>query len=80
MSLGASFFEDVTWVECMYFVFSRMPGGVTVGDSGLKREVISHGGGLSSGISIYSLYLSYHVCIHTPSHGFQNSFLYQCHF
>ena len=31
---GASFLEDVPLVEFMYFVFTRMPGGVTVGDSG----------------------------------------------
>ena len=33
--LGASFCEDVPLVEFMYFVFTCMPGGVTVGDSGL---------------------------------------------
>ena len=33
--LGASFFEDVPVVEFMYLVFTRMPGGVTIGDSGL---------------------------------------------
>ena len=33
MPLGASFFEDVPLVEFMYLVFTRMPGGVTVGDS-----------------------------------------------
>ena len=27
--------EDVRLVECMYLVLTRMPGGVTVGDSGL---------------------------------------------
>ena len=35
MPLGASFFEDVPLVELIYLVFTRMPGGVTVGDSGL---------------------------------------------
>ena len=35
MSLGASFFEDVPLVEFMYLALTRMPGGVTVGDSGL---------------------------------------------
>ena len=37
MPLGASFFflEDVPLVEFIYFVFTRTPGGVTVGDSGL---------------------------------------------
>ena len=35
MPLGASFFEDVPLVEFMYLVFTHMPGGVTVGDSGL---------------------------------------------
>ena len=30
-----SFFEGVPFVEFIYFVFTRMPGGVTVGDSGL---------------------------------------------
>ena len=32
---GASFLEDVTLVEFMYLVFTRMSGGVTVGDSSL---------------------------------------------
>ena len=32
---GGFFFEDVTLVEFIYFVFTRMPGGGTVGDSGL---------------------------------------------
>ena len=27
--------EDVAMMELMYLVFTRMPGGVTVGDSGL---------------------------------------------
>ena len=36
MPLGASFFfEDVSLVEFIYLVFTRTPGGVTVGDSGL---------------------------------------------
>ena len=35
MSLGTSVLEDVPLVECMYLVFTRMQGGVTVGDSGL---------------------------------------------
>ena len=35
MPLGASFFEDVPLVEFIYLVFTRKPGGVTVGDSGL---------------------------------------------
>ena len=35
MSLRVSFFEDVSLVEIMYLVFTRMPGRVTVGDSGL---------------------------------------------
>ena len=35
MPLGASFFEDVALVEFVYLVFTRMPGGITVGDSGL---------------------------------------------
>ena len=34
MPLGASFFDDEPLVEFMYLVFTRMPGGVTVGDSG----------------------------------------------
>ena len=33
--LGASFFEVVPLVEFMYLGFTRTPGGVTVGDSGL---------------------------------------------
>ena len=36
MPLGTSFFEDVPLVELIYLVFSRTPGGVTVGDSGLR--------------------------------------------
>ena len=35
MPLGASFFEDVLLVEFVYLVFSRMPSGVTVDESGL---------------------------------------------
>ena len=35
MLLGASSFEDVPLVEFMYLVFTCMPGGVTIGDSGL---------------------------------------------
>ena len=35
MPLGASFTEDAPLVEFMYLVFTRTPGGVTVGDSGL---------------------------------------------
>ena len=35
MPQGASFFEDVPLVEFMYLVFTCMPGGVTVGNSGL---------------------------------------------
>ena len=35
MPLGASFFDDVPLVAFMYLVFTRTPGGVTVGDSGL---------------------------------------------
>ena len=33
---NATFFEDVPSVEFIYFVFTRTPGGVTVGDSGLR--------------------------------------------
>ena len=32
---GASFLEDVPLVEFIYVVYTRMPGGVTVSDSGL---------------------------------------------
>ena len=39
MPLGTSFFEDVPLVEFMYLVFTRMLGGVTVGDSGLCCRV-----------------------------------------
>ena len=35
MPLGAYFFEDVPLVEFKCIVFTRMPVGVTVGDSGL---------------------------------------------
>ena len=37
--LGASFFGDVPLVEFVRLVFTRTPGGVTVGDSGLCRCV-----------------------------------------
>ena len=33
------FFEDVPLVEFIYPVFTRTPGGVTVGDSGLRCRV-----------------------------------------
>ena len=33
------FFEDVPLVEFIYLVFTRTPGGVTVGDSGLRCRV-----------------------------------------
>ena len=33
--MGAPFFEDVPLVEFIYLEFTCMPGGVTVGDSGL---------------------------------------------
>ena len=36
---GASFFEDLPLVEFMYLVFTLMPGGFTVGDSGLCCRV-----------------------------------------
>ena len=39
MPLGASFFEDVPLVEFLYLVFTRMPGGVIVGDLGLCCRV-----------------------------------------
>ena len=39
MPLGASFSEDVPLVEFKYLVFTRTPGGVIVGDSGLCRCV-----------------------------------------
>ena len=35
MPLGASFLEDVPLVKFIHLVLTRMPGGVTVGDSGL---------------------------------------------
>ena len=35
MPLETPFFEDVPSVEFIYFVFTCVPGGVTVGDSGL---------------------------------------------
>ena len=38
MPLGVSFcfcFEDVPLVEFIYLVFTRTPGGVTIGDSGV---------------------------------------------
>ena len=35
MPLGATFFENALSLEFMYLEFTRMPGGVTVGDSGL---------------------------------------------
>ena len=39
MPLGASFFEDVPLVEFTYLVFTRTPGGVTVGDSSVCCRV-----------------------------------------
>ena len=33
---GVILFEDVPLVEFMYLVFARVPGDVTVGDSGLS--------------------------------------------
>ena len=62
MPLGALFFEDVPLVEVIYLVFTRTPGGVTIGDSGfccfvpcLSSAIISlrlligslHGSGMS---------------------------------
>ena len=35
MPLRASFFKDAPLVEFMYLVFTRTPGGDTVGNSGL---------------------------------------------
>ena len=35
MPQGVSLFEDVPFVKFMYPVSTRMPGGVTVGDSDL---------------------------------------------
>ena len=35
MLLGASLFENVPLVKCMYLVFNRMPSGDTIGDLGL---------------------------------------------
>ena len=32
---GASISEDIPLVEFVYLVFTRMQGGVTIGDSGL---------------------------------------------
>ena len=58
MPLGASFFEDVPSVEFIYLVFTRTPGALTVGDSGLCRCVLC----LSS--AIISLCLS---TLHEPS-------------
>ena len=45
------FFEDVPLVEFMYPVFTGMPGGITVGDSGLCCRVPC----LLSTISSFSL-------------------------
>ena len=36
MPLGASFVDVVPLVKFIYLVFTRTPGGVTVGDSGLS--------------------------------------------
>ena len=38
---GGCTFEDVPLVKCMHLVFTRMPGGVTVGDSGLCCCVVN---------------------------------------
>ena len=58
MPLGASFFEDVPLVEFMYLAFTRMPGGVTVGDSGLCCCVPC----LSSGIIFLLVFLFFVFC------------------
>ena len=46
-------FEDVPLMECMYLVFTRMPGGVTVGDSGFCCCVFC----LSSNIVSYYIFI-----------------------
>ena len=40
MLLGASSFEAVPLLEFVYLVFTRTPGGVTVGDSGVSCRVL----------------------------------------
>ena len=35
MQLKVSFYEDIPLMELIYLVFTRTPGGVIVGDSGL---------------------------------------------
>ena len=49
MPLGASFFKDVRLVEFIYLVFTRTPGGFTVGDLDLcccvpcqSSAIVSH--------------------------------------
>ena len=59
MPLGASFFEDVPLVEFIYLVDTCMPGGVTIGSSGLCCCVPC----LSSAIiSLCSLIQSVFIC------------------
>ena len=55
MPLGYLCFEDVPLVDFIYLVYTRTPGGVTVGDSGLCCCVPC----LSSAISLCLLIHSY---------------------
>ena len=58
MPLGASYSEDVPLVDFIYPVFTRMPGGATVGDSGLCCCVP----GLSSAIKSHCLLIPVPGC------------------
>ena len=71
MALGASFFEDVPSVEFMYLVFTRMPGGVTAGDSDLYCCVPCLLSAITFACSFDSLKLSLHfqkyLCVIRPT-------------
>ena len=55
MPLGASFFEDVPLVGFMYLIFTCMPGGFTVGDSGLCCCLFPFVGSLASSGSVWAV-------------------------
>ena len=66
MPLGAFFYEDVHLVGFIYLAFTRTPGGVTVGDSGLyccvpclSSAIVSLGLLIGSGCVVYFPMLSF---------------------
>ena len=64
MPLGASFFffENVPLVEFIYLVFTRTPGGVIVGDSGLCSCVPCLSSAIISLCSLYTSALGLILC------------------